>query len=97
MEIGANVHNIISVWRNKAHEEKVRQAHNDVERDVLNEKPSVIMNVTKQRNGDFDGKIGLWFDRETYRYHTTHEQHQWKRQCLPVPAGTSAREDFENA
>ncbi|WP_432344742.1 toprim domain-containing protein [Shinella yambaruensis] len=83
MEIGANVHNIISVWRNKAHEEKVRQAHNDVERDVLDEKPSVILNVAKQRNGDFDGKIGLWFDRETYRYHTTNNRFYWDRQYVP--------------
>jgi twinkle protein len=28
----------------------------------------VIVNVAKQRNGDWEGKFGLWFSPQTYQY-----------------------------
>lgn len=83
MEIGANAFNILTVWRNKALEDKIKQAKSDDEREILNEKPTVILNVAKQRNGDFDGKVGLWFDQETYRYHTTNSKFHWQRHYIP--------------
>lgn len=82
MEIGANAFNIVTVWRNRKHEEDIRNAKTDVEKAELAEKPGVIMNVAKQRNGDFEGKIGLWFDQTTYRYHSAHDRGVWGRQYL---------------
>jgi twinkle protein len=69
MEIGANAFNIILVWRNKKHEDACR-AELDVEKRklMLAESPGVMLNVAKNRNGDWTGKCGLWFSTETYRY-----------------------------
>lgn len=68
MEIGANAFNILTVWRNRKHEEAIANAKTDEERKALEEQSGVTLNVAKQRNGDFEGKTGLWFDQETYRY-----------------------------
>ena len=39
----------------------------------LADKPPVILNVAKQRNGDWEGRIGLWFNRETYQYRSSQD------------------------
>nr|WP_313078325.1 hypothetical protein [Agrobacterium pusense] len=41
------------------------------------------MNVAKQRNGDFEGMVGLWFDQASYRYHTTNNRFYWDRHYVP--------------
>lgn len=80
MEIGANAFNIITVWRNKKHEDAVNAAASDELRDELfSSKAGVVMNVDKQRNGDFEGKVALWFDQKTYRYHSAPERKTWGR------------------
>lgn len=84
MEIGANAFNILSVWRNRKLEEQIKSATTDEEREQYAEKPGVMLNVAKQRNGDFEGKVGLWFDQETYRYHSAHDRAFWGRNYLPV-------------
>ncbi len=95
MEIGANAFNIVTVWRNKAQEDKLKAAKTEEERELLLEKPGVILNVAKQRNGDFEGKIGLWFDQSTYRYHTTNDKMNWERRY--IPRGSSFGTDEEAA
>jgi twinkle protein len=82
MEIGANAFNILMVWRNRKLEEEVRTAATDEERKELEEKPGVIVNIAKQRNGDFEGKAGLWFDQATYRYYPTSDRGHWLRDYL---------------
>lgn len=76
-EIGANAFNIISIWRNRKLENEIQQAHEAAKAGgevgkakllELREKPPVILNLAKQRSGDFEGKIGLWFNQETYQY-----------------------------
>lgn len=79
MEIGANAFNIITVWRNRSLEEQINKASTEEEKRQIAEQPGVIMNVAKQRNGDFEGKIGLWFDQETYRYRSAHDEHNGRR------------------
>jgi twinkle protein len=87
MEIGANAFNIISVWRDRKHEDQVaeleRSGNTDQASALRQQRPGVIMNVAKQRNGDFEGKIGLWFDQKTYRYHSRADQVSWNRDYLP--------------
>lgn len=71
MEIGANAFNIVAVWRNRKLEEDIRSAQSRSAFDELSDlmqRPGVIVNVAKQRNGDFEGKVGLWFDQDSYRY-----------------------------
>lgn len=86
MEIGANAFNILTVWRNRRHEEEVKAATLETDRHELEDQPGVILNVAKQRNGDFEGKVGLWFDQETYRYHSSHERSVWERKFVGMSA-----------
>lgn len=76
-EIGNNAANIIGIWRNKRFEEEIRVTTEKAEkgdlaaREQLEEmslKPPVTVNVAKQRNGDWEGKFGLWFSPLTYQY-----------------------------
>lgn len=85
MEIGANAFNIVSVWRNRRHEEEMKAAQegSELQRE-LQEKPGVLLNVAKQRNGDFEGKVGLWFDQETYRYNSSHDRGTWNSRRYPI-------------
>ncbi|WP_336278514.1 toprim domain-containing protein [Bartonella sp. CB175] len=72
-EIGANAFNIITIWRNRSLEDKICAASLMKEKEDLAKRPGVILNIAKQRSGDFEGKIGLWFDQQTYRYRCTYE------------------------
>lgn len=82
MEIGANAFNIIGVWRNRKLEDQIKAATSDEEKRQLEEKPGVIVNVAKQRNGDFEGKIGLWFNQVNYQYQSSHDRSDWMRRYL---------------
>lgn len=73
MEIGANAHNAIVVWRNRKNEEQLAHEENEAVIKALKEEPGVVLNLCKQRNGDFEGKIGLWFDQDTYRYRSSYD------------------------
>jgi twinkle protein len=82
MEIGANAFNVIGVWRNRKLEDEVKAAEQAARTgdpvavktlEGMRDKPGVVMNIAKQRNGDFEGKIGLWFDQETYQYRSSHD------------------------
>jgi twinkle protein len=81
-EIGSNAFNIIGLWRNRKLEDEIRKATEDAQRgdaaaqvklDELAQQPPVIVNVAKQRNGDWEGKFGLWFDPKTYQYRSAHD------------------------
>ncbi len=85
MEIGANAFNIVAVWRNRRLEDdlkaaQARGAHDEIA--DLRERPGVLVNVAKQRNGDFEGKVGLWFDQDSYRYRSEPAIDRGARQYL---------------
>jgi twinkle protein len=82
MEIGANAFNIVTVWRNRKLEDQIKAAKTDEERKTLSDKPTVIMNIAKQRNGDFEGKVGLWFDQANYQYQSSFDRGEWCRRYL---------------
>lgn len=76
-EIGSNAFNIIGIWRDRKTEDRIkvlqdklaagdRSAEHEIHE--MRQTPGVIMNVAKQRNGDWEGKCGLWFSQETYQY-----------------------------
>ena len=90
-EIGANAFNIVAVWRNRKLEDEIKKNVDAAERGdetakvklaELEEKPAVILNIAKQRNGDWEGKCGLWFSQETYQYRS-HEDARHGRSYLP--------------
>lgn len=58
----------LSVWRNKIKEEKMQKAKTDEEREEQAEHPDALLSCDKQRNGDWEGKIALWFDRSSLQY-----------------------------
>ncbi|WP_273758581.1 bifunctional DNA primase/helicase [Bartonella sp. AU55XJBT] len=78
-EIGANAFNIITIWRNRSLEDKIFATSLAQEKADLVKRPGVIMNIAKQRSGDFEGKVGLWFDPQTYRYRCSFEQSSPRR------------------
>lgn len=55
--------NLMTIWRNKPKEEARR--NNDYTKDG---QPDAMLICTKQRNGDWEGKVGLWFDLASYQY-----------------------------
>lgn len=76
-EIAFNAFNILTIWRNRKLEDDLREAGEKAEKGDLEAqdkfrdlsgRPPVILNVAKQRNGDWEGKTGLWFNQLTYQY-----------------------------
>lgn len=57
------VDNVISVWRNKA-KEKNREAG----KMVSDGEPDALLICDKQRNGEWEGNIGLWFDPASQQF-----------------------------
>lgn len=92
-EIGANAFNIISVWRNRRLEEDIKAAKTQEEKDPLLLKPGVLFNLAKQRNGDYEGKVGLWFDDKSYRYTSDGHGQAWRRSYLPEDWSDAPAED----
>lgn len=76
MEIGANAFNIITIWRNRKLEE-ITSAESG--RQAMTEEPGVTLNIAKQRNGDFEGKVKLWFNTETYQYFSGGDNRRYPR------------------
>lgn len=57
------VDNVVSVWRNKAKEKK-REAGGM----VADGEPDALLICDKQRHGEWEGSIGLWFDPNSQQY-----------------------------
>jgi len=76
MEIGANAFNVITVYRNRKIEDEAALGGN---RPDMTEEPGVTFNVAKQRNGDFEGKINLFFNLKTYQYFSTSDNRRFPR------------------
>jgi twinkle protein len=86
MEIGANAFNILSLWRDRKFEDAVatlRLSDPEAAAQMFAERPGVILNVAKQRNGDLEGRTGLWFDQRSYRYRSKADAPSWQRRYLP--------------
>lgn len=65
--ISDQVDNVFGVWRNKKKEESRHQGQVD------ESAPDAIINVDKQRHGEHEGKIGLWFDLASFQYRNYQE------------------------
>jgi twinkle protein len=73
-EIGANAFNVLTIWRNRKREDEIEKEKDDDKRkELIEEKPTVLLTVAKQRNGDWEGKCGLWFDQNSYRYRSSQD------------------------
>ena len=56
---------LLSVWRNKDKEEALQVNPDNAER--LQE-PDGVLACSKQRNGEWEGKVALWFDKDSFQY-----------------------------
>lgn len=87
-EIASNASNILGVWRNKKLEDEIRVAIEQAEKGDAGAqlrlaevalKPPVMVNIDKQRNGDWEGKFGLWFSPVTYQYRSAQDSQTGRR------------------
>ena len=58
------VDNVISVWRDKS-KEKAKEAGKEVDEA---KQPDALLICDKQRNGEWEGSIGLWFHKDSMQY-----------------------------
>jgi twinkle protein len=84
MEIGANAFNIVTIWRNRKIEDVGGDPSN---RPDMTEEPGVTMNVAKQRNGDFEGKVKLFFNTKTYQYFSQSDSRRFPRSYVEHSLG----------
>lgn len=56
------VDNVFTVWRNKKKEQERQNGQVD------ESKPDALLVCDKQRNGEWEGKVALWFDPESLSY-----------------------------
>lgn len=59
------VDNVMTVWRNKRKELLLAAGKGD---DKLNAEADAFIICDKQRNGEWEGKIGLWYDKQGTRF-----------------------------
>lgn len=57
------VDNVITWWRNKSKEDAMRQGN-----DFDDQDPDAMLVCDKQRNGEWEGKLGFWFDPASLQY-----------------------------
>ena len=63
------VDNVFIVWRNKPKERKVQEAVGDwSKKQTMADGPDAILNCCKQREGEWEGYVKLWFDKRTLQY-----------------------------
>ena len=62
------VDNVFLVWRNKPKEEAVQKSAMGDPGQKLRGAPDCVINCCKQRHGEWEGKVGLFFDRRSLQY-----------------------------
>lgn len=64
-EITDQVDNLFTIWRNKPKEDESQEPNPD--QDIMKQ-PDVLLRCAKQRHGEWEGKIALWFDKKSMQY-----------------------------
>ncbi len=62
---------IVTVSRHKSKEievAKAQQVNNEPALNELKQKPDAFLKCDKQRNGEWEGSVALWFDKASYQY-----------------------------
>lgn len=62
------VDNVVVWWRNKVKEEVMRSAREPAKIEELRLQPDALMICDKQRNGDWEGRLGYFFDPGSLQY-----------------------------
>lgn len=83
------VDNIFSFWRNKPKEEKFRR--DDADKDAS--EPDAVLSCEKQRNGEWEGRIGLFYDHASLQFVESLNGHPIDLLAHPRSGGLVERED----
>ena len=73
------VDNAFIVWRNKKKERDLAQQQKEEQRKQLALAPDCLVTCCKQRHGEWEGGIPLWFDRASLQYLGNHNE-----QAMPL-------------
>lgn len=65
------VDNVMTVWRNKRKEQALAMGKADLE---TKDQADTLIICDKQRHGEWEGKIGLWYESESMRFRPTKEK-----------------------
>ncbi len=62
--------NVMTVWRNKKKEAQIEAAQdsNEIIPDDLRKQPDALLICDKQRNFDWEGRIALWYHRDSMQF-----------------------------
>lgn len=85
--ISDQAHNVCMVWANKAKKAAVEAANGMNVDEKWLEQPDALVCVEKQRNGDYEGKLKLWWDAASFRFTDSRTQ-----EIEPYPIGDMAEE-----
>ncbi len=61
------VDNVFTIWRNKRKEKEMSKPE-EKRKPGTEDYPDALLICSKQRNGDWEGKVNLWFCRNSYQY-----------------------------
>lgn len=64
-ELSDQVDNVFVLWRNKAKEDEMAKPNPN---EKVTQMSDVILACRKQRHGEWEGKIALWFDKKSMQY-----------------------------
>jgi twinkle protein len=76
-EVTDLVDNVFIVWRNKK-KERALASDNSEERAKHFLEPDTMLICTKQRHGDWEGEVGLWYEPASKAYHESTESREWQ-------------------
>lgn len=62
------VDNVLVWWRNRVKEEKIRKGADGLELDELDKQPDAVCRCEKQRNGDDEPRINLWWHPGSHQF-----------------------------
>lgn len=62
------VDNAFIVWRNKKKERHLANIHDSQKKALLQADPDCLLTCCKQRHGEWEGGISLWFDKASLQY-----------------------------
>lgn len=66
--IADQVDNVLIWWRNKPKEEAMRTTRDDTKLEELKQQPDAMLICDKQRNGEWEGRLGYWFEPASLQF-----------------------------
>lgn len=84
------VDNVFSWWRNKPKEDKARRGPS---KDYDETEPDAVLACDKQRNGEWEGRVGFFFERASLQFVESFQGHPLDLISHPASGRTVERED----